>query len=124
MLISAEPDPLKAPLEQQTLILNSDTSCVYRQKLLELCKASPLHNPAMMEFDSLESILQAVSGGLGISVIPADLAGSRKEAYPFQLTELPGTVRVDFLIRPGRAQPPALKKFIRFLQENKSGRDR
>lgn len=54
-----------------TLIVNSDINCIYRNKLLDFSKEGNFQDPAIMEFDSLESILQAVNDGLGISIIPA-----------------------------------------------------
>jgi len=70
-----------------------------------------------MEFDSLESILQAVHDGLGISILPADVAYSRREKKSVQFQELDETIKIDFVIQHRNQQPQMLKKFIRFLQE-------
>ncbi|WP_160037090.1 LysR family transcriptional regulator [Paenibacillus sp. An7] len=104
-------------LHQHTLIMNSDTSCIYRKKLLDLSKKRNMKNPVVMEFDSLESILQAVNNGLGISVIPSDIVYSRKELPFIQYEELTETIRVNFLIKQRKRQSQSLKKFIRFLEE-------
>lgn len=101
----------------QTLIINSDQSCVYRRKMFDLFIENNPQNRAVMEFDSLEAILQAVNDGLGISVIPADIAYSRKELQNLQYEELADHIRVSFLIKQSSRSSQPLKKFIRFLNE-------
>ncbi len=100
----------------QTLIVNSDKNCIFRSKLFDFSNKCNFQDPTIMEFDSLESILQAVHGGLGISIIPADVANSRKEIQTIQFKELSETIKTDFIIQRGKQQPQSLKKFIRFLQ--------
>ncbi len=95
---------------RQTLIVNSDKNCLYRNKTLDLFK----ENQSILEFDSLESILQAVHDGLGISIIPADVANSRKKSILYQ--ELSETIKIDFIIKHRKQQSQSLKKFIDFLQ--------
>ncbi|MED3962630.1 LysR family transcriptional regulator [Niallia taxi] len=101
-----------------TLIVNNDVNCIYRKQLLELSKESNFHSSNIIEFDSLESIIQAVHDGLGISIIPADIAENRKGTKEIIFTELPKRIQVDFLIKNKKQQTPGLKKFIRFLQIN------
>ncbi|MFC0560769.1 LysR family transcriptional regulator [Halalkalibacter alkalisediminis] len=100
----------------QTLIVNSDPNCIYRNKTLHFSKENKFRDPAIMEFDSLESILQAVHDGLGISIIPADVAKSRKEIQLIQCKELSEAIKIDFIIKQRKQQPQSLTKFIRFLQ--------
>ncbi|MDQ0884761.1 LysR family transcriptional regulator [Peribacillus sp. V2I11] len=102
----------------QTLLVNSDKNCMYRNKMLDFSNKSNFHDPAIMEFDSLESILQAVHEGLGISILPADVAFSRKEVKAVQYQELSETIKIDFVIKHRKQQPQSLKKFIRFLQRS------
>ncbi|WP_342565769.1 LysR family transcriptional regulator [Paenibacillus sp. FSL R7-0345] len=101
----------------QTLVMNSDRSCVYRRKMLDLFIKNNPQNCAVMEFDSLEAILQAVNDGLGISVIPADIAYSRKELQNVQYEELADHIRVSFLIKQSGRPSQPLKSFIHFLNE-------
>lgn len=68
-----------------------------------------------MEFDSLESILQAVNDGLGISIIPADVTNRRKEIQTIQYKELSEAIKIDFIIKHRKQQPQVLKNFIRFF---------
>lgn len=96
----------------QTLIVNSDENCLYRNKTLDLFK----DNISIIEFDSLESILQAVHDGLGISLIPEDVANSRKKIQSIQYKELSETIKIDFIIKNRKQQSQSLKKFIDFLQ--------
>lgn len=103
-------------LANHTLIVNSDERCVYRKQLLDFSKKSNFLNPNIIEFDSLESILQAVHDGLGISIIPADIAESRKDTQEIQVTELSDRMKVQFIIKNRKQQTQSLKKFIRFLQ--------
>lgn len=113
-VIFSKINPLKKSLNQ-TIIINSDPSCVYRSILLDLIKQRNMQNPVIMEFDSLESIVQAVVDGLGISVIPADIIHSRKEFHSIEYEELPDTIRIDFVIKKRKKQAQALRKFIDFL---------
>lgn len=53
-----------------TLIINSDTTCTYRTKKIEVAKEMGYADPRIMEFDTLESILNAVESGMGMSVVP------------------------------------------------------
>ena len=115
-IVLISPKHIQSKTQQnQTLIVNSDTNCIYRNKILDFSKERNFQDPAIMEFDSLESILQAVNDGLGISIIPADVANSRKELQ-IQFTELSETLKIDFIIKKRKQQPQSLKKFIRFLQ--------
>ncbi|WP_114353947.1 LysR family transcriptional regulator [Saliterribacillus persicus] len=100
---------------EQTLIVNSNPNCIYRNKTLGLSKENKFLDSTIMEFDSLESILQAVHDGLGISIIPADVAKSRKETQSIQYKELSETIKIDFIIKRKKQHPKSLTKFIRFL---------
>lgn len=101
----------------QTLLVNSDPSCIYRIKLLDFFNKRNSTQPTIMEFDSLESILQAANDGLGISLIPADVASSRKKVKTIHYEKLPERIKIDFVINHRKQQSQSLKKFIHFLQE-------
>ncbi|CAH2714577.1 HTH-type transcriptional regulator YofA [Neobacillus rhizosphaerae] len=111
--------PKHSQLEKQhdqTLIVNSDINCIYRNKMIDFANKSYFHDPTIMEFDSLESILQAVHDGLGITILPADVAYNRKEIKTVQYQELSDTIMIDFIIKRRKQKPQSLTKFIRFLQ--------
>lgn len=105
------------PLENQILLVNSDPNCIYRQQLLNYCNKNDFDQKTIMEFDSLESIVQATQNGLGITIIPANVAYSRTKTKAIHYEELPETVKIDFVIKRRKQQPQSLKKFIRFLKE-------
>ncbi|MGP7816606.1 LysR family transcriptional regulator [Niallia sp. 01092] len=115
MLISPQQTPFKKK-QDQTLLVNSDPDCIYRKILLEFTNKTNDKSTNIIELDSLESILQAVHDGLGISVIPADVANSRKNIQTVQYKELSETIKIDFVIKQRQHQPQSLTKFIRFLQ--------
>ncbi|WP_445505890.1 LysR family transcriptional regulator [Niallia sp. 03190] len=115
MLISPQQTPFKKK-QDQTLLVNSDPDCIYRKILLEFTNKTNDKSTNIIELDSLESILQAVHDGLGISVIPADVANSRKNIQTVQYKELSETIKIDFVIKQRQHQPQSLTKFICFLQ--------
>ncbi|MGE7946227.1 LysR family transcriptional regulator [Lysinibacillus sp. NPDC093688] len=98
--------------QKHTLIVNSDKNCIYRKKTLDFFK----EDLSILEFDSLESILQAVHDGLGISIIPADVANSRKKIQSIKYKELSEIIKIDFIIKHRKQHSQSLKKFIDFIQ--------
>ena len=61
-----------------TLIVNCDTTCTYRNKTFEVAKDKGYTDPRIMEFDTLESILNAVESGMGMTVVPKRILDNRK----------------------------------------------
>lgn len=106
---------LISPNEQHhpTLLVNSDPSCIYRNKLLDFAEKQNWIQPAIMEFDSLESMLQAVHAGLGISILPADVI---KETKAIHHKKLQDKMKIDFIISCGKQRSQSLEKFILFLE--------
>ncbi|MGI1797859.1 LysR family transcriptional regulator [Priestia sp. TRN 1309] len=100
--------------DQPTLLINSDANCIYRNRLLAFSKEH--HIPSIMEFDSLEAILQGVRDGLGISVVPASVVNSRGDMKRIEYQELAEDVQIDFIVKKGKQRSQSLKKFIRFLE--------
>lgn len=101
--------------DQPTLLINSDANCIYRNRLLVFSKEHHIHKASIMEFDSLEAILQGVRDGLGISVVPASVVNSRGDIKSIQYQELPEDVHIDFVVKKGKQRSQSLKKFIHFL---------
>lgn len=102
--------------DQPTLLINSDGNCIYRNRLLAFSKEHHIHKASIMEFDSLEAILQGVRDGLGISVVPASVVNSRGDIKSIQYQELPEDVHIDFVVKKGKQRSQSLKKFSRFLE--------
>ncbi|MDC2865568.1 LysR family transcriptional regulator [Bacillus sp. BP-3] len=108
VLISSSEQP------QPSLLINSDPSCVYRNKLLDFAEKQNWIHPAIMEFDSLESMLQAVHAGLGITILPADVI---KETKAIHHKELRDKMQIDFIMKRGKQRSQGLEKFNLFLKE-------
>lgn len=102
--------------DQPTLLINSDGNCIYRNRLLEFSKKHHIHKANIMEFDSLEAILQGVRDGLGMSVVPASVVKSRGDMKNIEYQELPEDVYIDFVVKKGKQRSQSLKKFIHFLE--------
>lgn len=106
----------KAETGQPTLLINSDVTCIYRNRLLAFSKEHHIHKASIMEFDSLEAILQGVRDGLGMSVVPASVVKSRGDIKSIQYQELSEDVHIDFVVKKGKERSQSLKKFIHFLE--------
>ncbi|MDP4086792.1 MAG: LysR family transcriptional regulator [Bacillota bacterium] len=117
VLIAPEKWELETPYNQ-TLIVNSFTSCSYRDALLHYSESNHFYDPTILEFDTLESILQAVQNGLGISILPEDVLNSRKELSPIECKKLSEGIKINFVVKQRKYQPHVLKKFISFLWES------
>ncbi|KMY55864.1 transcriptional regulator [Bacillus sp. FJAT-27231] len=115
-LISSTSCPVEKQPEQ-TLLVNSNPQCIYRQKLIHLAKKNSQKNVRLIEFDSLEAILQSASDGLGISLVPSDVAKLPRYEHAYTISELPETVQINFVIKNRQQQPKGLKRFIKFLSE-------
>jgi len=102
--------------DQPTLLINSDANCIYRNRLLAFSKEHHIHKASIMEFDSLEAILQGVRDGLGMSVVPASVVKSRGDIKSIQYQELPEDVHIDFVVKKGKQRSQSLKKFSLFLE--------
>jgi len=101
--------------DQPTLLINSDVNCIYRNRLLEFSKEHHIHKANIMEFDSLEAILQGVRDGLGMSVVPASVVNSPGDMKSIEYQELSEDVHIDFVVKKGKQRSQSLKKFIHFL---------
>ncbi|UYV51369.1 LysR family transcriptional regulator [Priestia megaterium] len=101
--------------DQPTILINSDVNCIYRNRLLEFSKEHHIHKANIMEFDSLEAILQGVRDGLGMSVVPASVVNSRSDIQSIHYQELLEDVQIDFVVKKGKQRSQSLKKFIHFL---------
>ncbi|AXI30407.1 transcriptional regulator [Priestia megaterium] len=102
--------------DQPTLLINSDANCIYRNRMVAFSKEHHIHKASIMEFDSLEAILQGVRDGLGMSVVPASVVNSRGDIKSIQYQELPEDVHIDFVVKKGKQRSQSLKKFSRFLE--------
>lgn len=99
-----------------TLIVNSDATCTYRNKTFEVAKDKGYTDPKIMVFDTLESILNAVESGMGMSVVPKRILDNRKTMQGIIQSDLPMPVRIEFIVSLKRKPSKSLQKFIRFIK--------
>ena len=99
-----------------TLIVNSDTTCMYRNKTFEVAKDKGYTDPRIMEFDTLESILNAVESGMGMSVVPKRILDNRKTMQGIIQSDLSMSVRIEFIVSLKKKRSKSLQKFIRFIK--------
>lgn len=93
-----------------------------RRALDELLRAHGVALNLKVEFDNIDLIKRAVEIGMGISVVPSTTVKSEIQAgllksLPF--AEGPFTRPIALLYRRSRSLPPAVKKFISVLTENR-----
>lgn len=81
-----------------TLIVNSDTTCTYRNKTFEVVKDKGYTDPRIMEFDTLESILNTVESGRGMSVVPKKILDNRKTIQEIIQSDLSIPARIEFIV--------------------------
>lgn len=101
--------------ECPTLIVNSDTTCTYRTKTFEVAKDKGYTDLRIMEFDTIESILNAAESGMSMSVAPKRILDNRKTMQGIK-TDLFMPVRIEFIVNLKRKRTKSLQKFIRFLK--------
>lgn len=99
-----------------TLIVNSDTTCMYRNKIFEVAKDKRYTGSRIMEFDTLESILNAVESGMGMSVVPKRILDNRKTMQGIVQSDLSMPVRIEFIVSLKKKSSKSLQKFIRFIK--------
>jgi len=99
-----------------TRIVNSDTTCTYRNKTIEVAKDKGYTDPRIIEFDTLESILNAVESGMGMSVVPKRILDNRKTIQGIIQSDLSTPVRIESIVSLKRKRSKSLQKFIRFIK--------
>jgi len=99
-----------------TLIVNSYITCTYRNKTFEVAKDKGYTDPKIMEFDTLESILNAVESGMGMTVVPKRVLDNRKTMQGIIQSDLLVPVRIEFIVSLKRKPNKSLQKFIRFIK--------
>lgn len=97
-------------------IVNSDTTCTYRIKMFEVTKDMRYTDPRIMEFDTLEFILNAIKSGMGMSVVPKRILDNRKTVQVIIQTDLSSPVKIEFIVSLKWKRTKSLHKFIRFLK--------
>lgn len=94
------------------LIINTDKSCPYGTLLKKWCSTTSSESTSIIEFDTLESILNAINNGLGVSLLPKSILNKNHDFYVYDLDEEFKTLNVNFVINEYRNTNDTLKKFI------------
>lgn len=76
-------------LGNYSVIVNNMESCPYRKLLLNWVFSKTHSTPPIVEFDTVEAICNAVSLGMGISLLPTNVAvGKEQQISLFQVQEI------------------------------------
>lgn len=70
------------------VIVNNMESCPYRKLLLNWLFSKIHSTPAIVEFDTVEAICNAVSLNMGISLLPTNVVIEKKQISLFQIKEI------------------------------------
>lgn len=103
------------------IIINSDTNCPYRKTLQKWLIYNNSKPAAIIEFDSLESILKGISEGLGISLLPKSILPKNNNFFIYDLNDKFSKLEVKFIINKNLRINPSLKNFINITNSYLSG---
>ena len=90
----------------------SDTNCPYRKLLQKWLIYSESKHAAIIEFDSLESILRGISEGLGVSILPKSILPKNSNFLVYNLPDNFRELEVKFIINKNTKINTLLKSFI------------
>lgn len=83
--------PLVSPLQtlqSRPIIVNAMTTCPFRKQLAAWSFSQNHKEPAVIEFDTAEAIINAVSLGMGISLLPTSLIAGKDNLCAYQIPEI------------------------------------
>lgn len=78
-------------IKKYPIIVNNIKTCPYRKNLLNWLYKSKIKNPLIIEFDTVEAILNLVSLGGGISLLPQFVLTKKQHITQFYIEELQNT---------------------------------
>ncbi len=99
-----------------------DVGCSHRAKAEHFLRESGLTSINIMEFGTLEVILNGVSSGLGVSLLPKSSISKAEEAGLIASHRLPEGYRelqVWFVYKRESVYTSALLKFVQFIESSK-----
>ncbi|CUU49273.1 LysR family transcriptional regulator [Clostridium beijerinckii] len=98
---------------QAPIIVNSDADCPYRKLLQKwLSYNNNSKGAAIIEFDSLESILRGIDEGLGISLLPKSILPKNHNFFIYDLKNAFSELEIKFVVNKNLKINPLLKSFI------------
>ncbi|WP_394925498.1 LysR family transcriptional regulator [uncultured Robinsoniella sp.] len=84
-----------APLESSLqllpfhpIVVNALATCPFRRQLADWSFSQNHEEPAVIEFDTAEAIINAVSLGMGISLLPTSLIAGKDNLTTYQIPEI------------------------------------
>ncbi len=100
------------------LIINSDPNCPYRKIAFTWAKAhnKPINN--LFYFDTLESIVNSVERGLGVSIIPESLSKNHTKLTVSHLDKIDTMVSIKICMRKTSISNHLLMKFACSISNN------
>lgn len=72
------------------IVVNALTTCPFRKQLAAWSFSQNQKEPEVIEFDTAEAIINAVSLGMGISLLPTTLIAGKDNIIAYQLPEING----------------------------------
>lgn len=138
----SHPDLMSYEVFQEELVLISDTrilsfeelieepilcfskGCGYRARLAEWYKDQNITPKKIMEFGTLETILQSVAMGLGIAFVPKSEVIKLEQDGLIQFHQLPeqySKIKTIFIRRADSSLTPTIEKFIETIELSKLG---
>ncbi len=97
---------------QTPIIVNSDADCPYRKLLQKWLSYNNSKAAAIIEFDSLESILRGIDEGLGISLLPKSILPKNHNFFIYDLKDDFSELEIKFVVNKNLKINPLLKSFI------------
>lgn len=94
------------------IIVTSDTNCPYRNLLQKWLIYNNSKPAAIIEFDSLESIIKGISEGLGISLLPRSILPKNNDLFVYDLKGDFRELEVKFIVNKNLKISTFLKSFI------------
>lgn len=94
------------------IIVNTDTYCPYGKLLKKWFAINHLSPVNILEFDTLESILNGVNSGLGVSLLPKSILPKNNNFHVYDLGEDFNKLKLKFIINDHVKLNASLKSFI------------
>lgn len=94
------------------IIVNSDPDCPYRKLLQKWLIYNNYKPTAIIEFDSLESILRGIDEGLGISLLPESILPKNNNFFIYDLKNEFNELEIKFVVNKNVQTSSLLRNFI------------
>ena len=100
------------------IIVASDNNCPYRRILENWFTINNSNPSAIIEFDTLESILKGISEGLGVSLLPKSILPINHNYHLYNLGDNFNELKIKFVINRNIKANDSLKSFINIAKES------